>query len=247
VIEETQKIYEQFRSSSVDEETETSRTSQFIAFITSKASSRNKKSSKELIKMSFKLSKNNSKKTKKSFLKNKEKQISIQFKKFTESYIDSSKNIASFAHFFRKLTEDLRNIADSFTVVCAKLSESNENFSIQSLSEKTRNEVSKIILQKLRTRNSKIFQKHRESCHSIISFSSSEVEMTSQHSERSNQNMQEMIQTVIREMMSEIIQQSVAAAVNVTAATATIRSNSFSASDHSQMISKATSKSRIDR
>jgi hypothetical protein len=56
-----------------------------------------------------------------------------------------------------------------------------------------------------------------------------------------------MIQAIIREMMSKIIQQSVTTTVNVTTATATSRSNSLSTSDYSQMISKTTSKSCFER
>jgi hypothetical protein len=68
--------------------------------------------------------------------------------------------------------------------------------------------------------------------------------MTNQHFERIDQNMQEMIQAIIREMMSKIIQQNVATAVNVTAAN---RSDSTSVAEHSQIISKITSKSRKER
>jgi hypothetical protein len=69
--------------------------------------------------------------------------------------------------------------------------------------------------------------------------------MIDQHSHRIDQNMQEMIQAIIRDMMSKIIQQSVTIAVNMTAAT--IESDSTSASKYSQMIFKATSKSRANR
>jgi chorismate mutase len=69
--------------------------------------------------------------------------------------------------------------------------------------------------------------------------------MTNQHLKQVDQNMQKKIQTVIREMMSKIIQQNVTTTMNVIATT--IRSDSFSASDHSQMISKTTSKSRSER
>ncbi len=233
---------------------ETSRTSQFIRSTTSETFFRNKESSKELIKMSFKLFKNNSKKTAKSFSKSKEKQLSTQIKNSSESFNflirdlteSFKKNVAkSFAELFKELSRLIENIADSFIIFFVELFEQNENFIIQSLSERTRNEISKVILQKLRIRNSEIFQEYKESCHSIISFSSSEVEMMKQQQQNcSNQNIQKMIQTMIREMMSEIIQQSVATTMNVTTTT---RLKMLSASDHSQMISRTTSKSRIDR
>jgi uncharacterized protein Yka (UPF0111/DUF47 family) len=211
--------------------------------------------------VSFKLLKNISKKSTKDFLKkNKEKELFAQIKKITESFINSSKNLTkssihcftnsteSSNFFFRKLIEDSRNIK-SFTKLFEKLSISLQNFaeSFKNISqfEKTRDEVSKIILLKLKTRHSEIFKNHKKSSYFIILSFFSEANMTNQHSERFDQNMQKMIQAIIREMMSEIIQQSVAATVNVIAATT--RSNSSSVADHSQMISKATSKSRFDR
>jgi hypothetical protein len=211
--------------------------------------------------VSFKLLKNISKKSTKDFLKkNKEKELSAQIKKITESSIDSSKNLTkssvdcftnsaeSSSFSFKELTENSKNI-ESFTKLSEELSISSQNF-IElfkniSQSEKTRDEVSKVILLKLKTRHSETFKDHKESSHFIISSSFSEADMTNQHSERSDQNMQEMIQAIIREMMSEIIQQSVAATINVTAATT--RSDSSSVTNHSQMISRATSKSRFDR
>jgi hypothetical protein len=202
--------------------------------------------------MLFKLSKNNSKKTAKKISKNKEKQLSILIKNSFESFNLSIKNLTksfknlarSFAALFKELSKFVENIADSFIIFFAELFEQNENFTIQSLFERTRDEISKIILQKLKTRNSKIFQEHKESCHSIISFSSSEVEITRQQQQnRSNQNIQKMIQAMICEMMSEIIQSNVTTTVNVTATT---RSEMFSASDHLQIISKTTLKFRID-
>jgi hypothetical protein len=66
-----------------------------------------------------------------------------------------------------------------------------------------------------------------------------------QQQNRFDQNMQEMIQIVIREMMSKIIQQSVTATMNVT--TASRFDSQSSATDLSQMISKATSESRSNR
>jgi hypothetical protein len=152
-----------------------------------------------------------------SFLrKDKEKEMSELSKNFEESSTDSSQN----------LTESFENI---------------------SLSERTRNEISKEILQKLRNRHSKTFTNHRKSSHFIISFSSSEADMIEQQQQnRSNQNIQNMIQIVIREMMSKIIQQSVATTMNVIVATARSDS-SFSSAELSQMISRATSKSRIDK
>ncbi len=103
-LKKQRRIYEKNKSSSAEENissieiSNTSRTFRLIRFITSKTSSRNKKSFKKLIKISFKLFKNNSKKTAKSFLKNKEK-LTIQFKKNTESFIDSSKDL-TFVVFF---------------------------------------------------------------------------------------------------------------------------------------------------
>jgi predicted house-cleaning noncanonical NTP pyrophosphatase (MazG superfamily) len=170
--------------------------------------------------------------------KNKEKEIFIQVEISSQSSARSKRNLTKS---FQNLAESSQNFAGSFQ----NFTESFENIS---LSERARDEISEIILQKLRNRHSKIFTNHKESSHFIISFSSSEVEMTKQQQQnRSNQNIQDMIQAIIRDMMSEIIQQSVAAVVNVTAATAATRSNSLSASDHSQMISRATSESRIDR
>jgi hypothetical protein len=112
--------------------------------------------------------------------------------------------------------------------------------------ERTKNEVSKVILQKLKNRHLKAFKNHKKSFHFIISFSFSEANMTrQQQQDRHDQNIQKIIQAMIREMMSEIIQQSVAATVNVIAIAT--RQNSSSATDQSQMTSKTTSKSRADR
>jgi glucokinase len=66
-----------------------------------------------------------------------------------------------------------------------------------------------------------------------------------QQQNRFDQNIQKMIQAMIREMMSKIIQQSVTAVVNVIATAA--RSDSSSFTNHSQMISRTTSKSRSER
>ncbi len=185
-----------------------------------------------MIKVSFKLLKNISKKSTKNFLrKNKEKKIFAQIEISSQS---STRSI-------RKLLESFQNFAESFQ----NFAESFKNISIF---ERTRDEISKIILQKLKNRHSEAFQDHKESFHFIISSSFSEADMTKQQQQnRFDQNIQKLIQTVIREMMSEIIQQSVTAVVNVIAATATTRQNSLSTSNHSQMISRVTSKSRIDR
>jgi DNA gyrase/topoisomerase IV subunit B len=173
------------------------------------------------------------------------RELSESSQNFTESSIDSSRHLA-FVDFSRELIEHLKNIADSSVIFFVELSE-RKNSSIQSLSEKTRDEISDVILQKLKNRHSEAFRDHRESSHSIISFSSSEADMTEQQQQnRSNQNIQNMIQTVIREMMSEIIQQSVATAMNVTAATARSDPSSSSA-ELSQMTSRATSESRAKR
>ncbi len=114
-----------------------------------------------------------------------------------------------------------------------------------SLSEKTRDEVSKVILQKLKNRHSKAFRNHKESFYSMISSFFSEAKMTNQHLERFNQSIQKIIQTIIRDMMSRIIQQNVAATVNVIVATT--RSNSSLSAEFSQMISRTTLKSREKR
>jgi hypothetical protein len=137
--------------------------------------------------------------------KNKKREISTQIEISSQS---SARSKRDFAKSSQNFTESCENI---------------------SLSKRTRNEISEIILQKLRNDHSKKFQNNRKSSHSIIFFSSNEIEMTSQHFDKMDQNMQEMIQTIIRDMMSKIIQQSIAAIVNVTEATATTRSNSFSA------------------
>jgi hypothetical protein len=251
-LKERRKKYEQFRSSSTNENlSETSRTSQSIRFITSKTSSKNRELFKELIKVSFKLSQNLSSKVQSSqiFLrKNKEKQSITQFENIKSSSAES----------FRELSKSSTESSQNFSESSQNFSESSQNFSefFQnfaesfkniSLSERTRDEISKIILQKPKNRHSETFTNHKESSHSIIFSSFSEVEMTSQHSEQVDQNMQEMIQTVIRRMMSKIIQQSVTAIVNVISTTATTRSNSLSASNHSQMTSRAISESRSDR
>jgi hypothetical protein len=237
-LEKRRKKYEQFRSSSTSENfIQISRTSQFIRFTTSETSFRNKKSSRKLIRVSFKLSKNILKKTTKNYLKkNKDKELSAQFKKITKSSIDSSKNLAESSD------DCFTNSAESSSFFVRDFTESFENIS---LSEKTRDEISKVILQKLKNRHSETFQNHKESFHSIIFSFFSEAKITSQHLEQVDQNMQKMIQAIIREMMSKMIQQSVTTTVNVNATT--IRSNSFSASDRSQMISRTTSKSRSER
>jgi replication initiation and membrane attachment protein DnaB len=154
--------------------------------------------------------------------KNKEKKISAQIEISSQS---STRSI-------RELSESSQNFAEFFKNI--------------SISERTRDEISKIILQKLKNRHSEAFQNHRESSHFIISSSFSEADMTEQQQQnRSNQNIQNLIQAVVREMMSEIIQQSVTAAVNVIATAA--RSDPSSSADHSQMISRATSESRSER
>jgi hypothetical protein len=165
--------------------------------------------------MLFKLLKKILKKLTKYFLKkNKEKQILSQIE------ISSQSSICS-------------------------ISSCKESFKNISLSEKTRNEISEIILQKLKNRYSKTFQNFRESSDSIIFSFFSEIEMTKQQQlNRSDQNIQKMIQVDIREMMLKIIQQSITATVNVIAATT--QSNSSSIADHSQMISKTIPKSRFD-
>jgi replication initiation and membrane attachment protein DnaB len=168
--------------------------------------------------------------------KNKDKKLFTQIKKIKESSIDFSKNLAESS------VDCFTNSAELFSFSVQNFAELFENIS---LSERTRNEVSKVILQKLKNRHSEAFKDHKKSFHSIISSSFSEAEMTSQHFERIDQNMQETIQAVIREMMSKIIQQSVAATLNVIAATT--RSDSSLTSDHPQIISRATSESRIDR
>jgi hypothetical protein len=173
--------------------------------------------------------------------KNKEKQSIAQFENIKSSSAES----------FKELSESLAESSQNFSEFFQNFSESSQNFAESfkniSLSERTRDEISKIILQKLKNRYSKAFTNHKESSHSIIFSSFSEVEMTNQHSDRVDQNMQKMIQTIIRKMMSKIIQQSVAAIMNVISATATTRSDSFSASNHSQMTSRAISESRSDR
>ncbi len=184
-LEKRKKIYKQFRSSLVDAITKTSRTSQSIRSTTLEISFRNKNSSKELIRVLFKLSKNLSSKmqTTQIFLrKNKRNHSADQFKNVAES----------FAEFFTESLESSQNFAKSF-----------KN---NSLSERTRNEMSKTILQKLKNRHSKVFKDHKELSQSIISSSSNEADMTKQQQQnRSNQNIQNMIQVVIREMMSKII------------------------------------------
>jgi superfamily I DNA and RNA helicase len=130
--------------------------------------------------------------------KNKEKQSIAQFENIESSFAESFRELSELS------AESFQNFAESFKNI--------------SLSEKTRDEISKVILQKLKNRHSKAFKDHRKSSHLIISFSSSEVEITRQQQQnRFDQNIQKMIQAMIREMMSEIIQQSVAATVNVTA------------------------------
>jgi hypothetical protein len=151
--------------------------------------------------------------------KNKEKQSIAQFKS-----IEAIKSSQNFSESFQNFSKSFENI---------------------SLSEKSRDEISKVILLKLKNHHSEAFKDHRKSSHSIISFSFNEVEMIDQHSDRTDQNMQEMIQAIIRDMMSEIIQQSVTTAVNVIATT--VESDSTFASKHSQMIFKTTSKSRANR
>ncbi len=237
-LKNRRKIYEQFRSSSAEEVFKTSTTSQFTRSTTSKASSRNKRSSRKLIRISFKLLKNISKKTSKNSLrKNKNKELFAQIKKITQSSIDSSKNLANSSVDCSTNSAELSSFSiQNFTI----------SFEIISHFEKIRNEISKIILQKLKNRHSKTFTNHKKSSHFIISFSSSEVEMIEQQQQnRFDQNIQEMIQAMIREMMSKIIQQSVTAVVNVIATAA--RSDSSSFTNHSQMISRTTSKSRSER
>ncbi len=131
--------------------------------------------------MSFKLAKNLSSKVQSSqfFLrKNKEKQSTAQLKNIESS---SAEN-------FTKLSESSAESSQDFSESSQNFSESSQNFAesfknIQ-LSERTRNEISKIILQQLKNRHSEAFTNHKESSHSIIFSSFSEVEMTSQHSER---------------------------------------------------------------
>jgi hypothetical protein len=194
--------------------------------------------------MSFKLFKNISSKNKsKKFLRTDKKKQSAQFSDIAESLI----------FVFEKFSDHIKNVAESSIDFSKNLKSSIDfytnfakRFKNTALFEKTCDQISKVILQKLRTRNSQIFQKHKESSHFIISFFFSGADMIEQQQQnRSNQNIQNMIQIVIREMMSEIIQLSVTATVNVTSTT--IRSNSSLVTDHSQMISKTTSKSRIDR
>jgi hypothetical protein len=238
-LKDRRKVSEEDKSSSAErnissiEISNTSRTSQFIRSIISKTFFRNKRFFKKLIKMSFKLSKNLSSKIQSTqiFLrKNKRKQSITQFKNIE----------ASSAEIFKKLSESSVESSRNFAESSQNFKNSFENIS---LSEKTRDEVSKVILQKLKNRHSETFTNHKKSSHSIISFSFNEVEMTNQHSERIDQNMQEMIQAIIREMMSKIIQQSVTTTVNITA----VNRSDSSAADHSQIISRITSKSREER
>jgi hypothetical protein len=154
--------------------------------------------------------------------KDKEKDLSEFNKNFSESSVDCFTISIEFFNF------SITNSAESFA-------DSSKNF-VELIAQSS--------FQQFIERKSKVFQDHK-SFHFIIFFSFSEVDMTSQHSKRIDQNMQEMIQIVIREMMSKIVQQSVATTVNVIATTT--RSNSSSVADHSQMISKATSNSRFDR
>jgi hypothetical protein len=150
----------------------------------------------------------------------------------------------------KDLSESDKNFAES-SVDCFTILTESSSFSVtnsaESSADSSKNFVELIAqssFQQLIERKSKVFKDHRSS-HFIIFFSFSEVEMTSQHSKRIDQNMQEMIQIVIREMMSEIVQQSVTATMNVTATTT--RSDSSSVTNHSQMISRTTSNSRFDR
>ncbi len=162
-LKERRKIYEQSRSSSIDAITEISRISQSIRFTTLEISFKNKDSSKEFIRVSFNLLKNISKESIKKFLKkNKEKEISAQIE---ISFEQSTRSI--------RLSKSFQNFAES----SQNFAESSKNISI---SKRTRNEISKIILQKLKNRHSKTFQNHRESSHFIISSSFNEADMTRQ-------------------------------------------------------------------
>ncbi len=98
-------------------------------------------------------------------------------------------------------------------------------------------------LQKLKNRQSEAFSKYKKSSQFIISFFvSSEADMTEQNQNRANEDIQDMIQTIIREMMSKIIQQNVAATTNITTAQ---RSNSSQQSvNQFQITLRATSESR---
>ncbi len=75
-------------------------------------------------------------------------------------------------------------------------------------------------LQKLKNQRSKIFKNHKESIQFIIfSFVNNESEMTDQHQKkRFDKDIQDMIQAIIREMISEIIQQNVIAATTINVA-----------------------------
>jgi hypothetical protein len=103
-LKKRKKIYKQFRSLSVNVITETLRTSQSTQSITSEISFRNKESFKELIRVSFKLSKNLSFKTHQSeiFLrKNKEKHSTERLEIISESFAKSTRNIAVSSSFVK--------------------------------------------------------------------------------------------------------------------------------------------------
>jgi hypothetical protein len=202
-LKERRTIYEENLSSSVDKFRDISRTSRATEFTTSEVSSRQKKSIRELFKVSFILSRD-----------------------------EPSKNIArnqftNLSGFLKK--QQSKVVAKSILLIFSQSS-----------------------LQKLKNRRSEAFSKNRESSQFIISFSvSSEADMTCQHqSNRSDQDIQEMIQVVIRGMISKIVQQSVVAATTMNAASnsSVNRSNSSQQfMNQSQMTSRSTSESRSNR
>jgi hypothetical protein len=137
----------------------------------------------------------------------------------TKSTIRSSKDFSE-QLIFEELSESSQNFAESsqnFTESSRKISQI----------ERTRNEVFEIILQKLKNHHSKTFKNHKNSFHSIIFFSFNETNMIEKHSNRSDR-MQKMMQKMLMIMLSNLIQQSVIAAVNVV----TNQSNSSSTSKH---------------
>jgi hypothetical protein len=172
-LKKQRTTHEKDKSSSAEKDvqliqiSETSKTFQFIKFIISKALSRNKRSFNKLMKISFKRFKDFSSKNKsKRFLRTDKEKESAQFNDITESFTFVSEKFFDHSkHVAESLIDSSKNLAKSSIDCFTNFAKSFKN---TALFEKTRDEVSEVILQKLKTRHSKTFTNHRKSFHSII-------------------------------------------------------------------------------
>ncbi len=125
-LEKRRKIFEQARSSSINEKTKTSRISQFIKSIISKTFFRNKKSSRELIKVSFKLSKNMSSKVQsiKIFLRKNKKINDCSIQEHWSFICWECQKVIKIIKSFQNFSESFQNFAESFQ----NFSKSSQNF-----------------------------------------------------------------------------------------------------------------------